>query len=1137
VLGASLLALAVAPASAVSWREFGPAPQLSGTGTSSVSGRVSALAYSPDIDGQGTQAFFVGAAGGGVWRSTDFESASPHWTPLTDNIGQPPQLENGAVDVGSIAVDPFHPNIIYVGTGEANFSGDSRYGAGILKSTDGGNTWALLASGYFRRQSISKIFVDPTDSSGNTLYCSMVYGAGSPSTTRGIFKSLNGGVSWGRISSVLGTGTTVTDMDYTLIPGGGGGTNTLVIYAGVRDSGVWRSADGGATWTKWTGGPATVGRVSLAADHTPGAGPAVYAVLESGPKVYKSTDHGVTWTACTDPGSFAGGQGWYDLPIAQAPDGRVTLGGVSYPFNGGKGVLESVDGGTTWVAIDVGTNGVYPHTDHHAFLWVNGKLYNGNDGGLWRFTPVPATTQTFRAPATTTATGATRLATGSLNGDSFADVAITATGSDRVTVMLGSGAGTFGAPMFYTVGSGPVGVAIGDVNHDGINDVVTANKLGNSVSILLGIGNGSLQAPVDVPVDAGPVSVALADLNGDSLMDIVTANETANTVSLALQNADGTFQPAVNLPSDMKPSDVAVANLDDDAIPDIVSANANGGSVAVFTGAADGTYTKTSYIVGSTPLSVALSDVTGDQKPDIVVACQSSTWAAVLPNTGSGFGPIQRYTTDTNPSSVAVAEVTGDAYPDIITANRNGTNAGAANTVSIFPGTAAGGFGPRLDVPAGALPVSVAVGDFNNDAHTDIAVANSGTAVSVLIYDPSLSLGGGPGQWESLNTSGLGTIQIQGVALHPTSAAIALEGSQDNGTARRTGTLDWSTVSGGDGGIVRFDPHNGAYAYKVAPQGSFGTTQFFQLSANGGGSWSGRTNTISGDTTFPLEEDDGPMTPEELSEDTAFPFYPFFTVNPDDGTRLAIGSTVVYESKNRATTWTAISAKLAGGSQVSCLAYAPGYPDTLYAGFNNGGFYVTANDGALWTTRTHPWGGSRVSGIAVDPNDPNVVYVAISTDSAGRIWKSVNGGASWTSISGALPTVPAQSVVLDARTGTLFAGLDLGVWATQDSGATWIRFGDSLPNAQVLDLQLNTTTNLLAAGTHGRGAWVIGVLPGDINGDGVLNASDATLALGIWGGLSEATLEDAMRGNLVPASPGIQLDDVVAITRAAGGAA
>jgi hypothetical protein len=397
--------------------------------------------------------------------------------------------------------------------------------------------------------------------------------------------------------------------------------------------------------------------------------------------------------------------------------------------------------------------------------------------------------------------------------------------------------------------------------------------------------------------------------------------------------------------------------------------------------------------------------------------------------------------------------------------------------------------------------------------------------------------GGGPGKWESLNTNGLGTIQIQGVTLHPTSPQFALEGSQDNGTARRSGSPAWSTVSGGDGGIVRYDPQNGAFAYKVAPQGSFGSTQFFQYSANGGVSWAGRTDTISGDTTFPLEHDDEPMTAEEMSEDTAFPFYPFFTVNPDDGTRLAIGSTKVYESKNRAVNWTAISATLAGGSQVSCLAYAPGHPDTLYAGFNNGGLYLTTNDGASWATRASPWSGRRVSGIAVDPNDQNTVYVAISSDSSGRVWKSTNAGATWANISGSLPNIPAQSIALDARTGTLYVGMDLGVWASQDNGATWIRFGSGLPNAQVLDVQLNTNTSLLAAGTHGRGAWVIGVLPGDINGDRRLDASDAALALGIWGGLSEATLEDAFRGNVAPASPGIQLEEVVTILRATGGLA
>lgn len=1137
-LGAAIGAASVLLAAhslAAPWQELGPSPQLRGSGSASVSGRVSALAYSPDYNGQGVGAFYLGAAGGGVWRSTDFESANPHWTPLTDDLGLLPQAENGAINVGSIAVDPFHPNTIYVGTGEASYSADSRHGAGILKSTDGGDTWTLLAANIFGRQSISRIFVDPTDNTGQTLYCSMVYGAGSPGATRGIFKSTTGGITWSRVSAVLGSSPKVTDMEYTLDQNG-----AIVLYAGVDSSGVWLSVDNGASWTKWTQ-TSTTGRISLAADHTPGASPAVYAVTESspgdtGPKVYVSRNHGASWTATNDPGKFAGGQGWYDLAIALAPDGRVTLGGVSYPFN--KGLMESVDGGANWASIDVGTNGIYPHTDHHAFLWVNGKLYNGNDGGIFRFTPVAASSQTFGAPVTTNVSGgAARLATADMNNDGVPDVVVTGDTTNRVTVLLGRGDGQFGAPLTYSTDAGPVGVAIADINQDGIPDVVTANAGANSISVMMGVGNGSLQLPTNIPVGRAPVAVAVADMNGDGLPDIVTANQTDNNVTILLQNTDGSFT-AATVPVGIKPGDVKVADLNGDGIPDIVTPNSLTGDVSVLTMALDGSYSSMRYAAGSSPVAVAIGDLNGDGRPEIAIACQTSNWVAVLMNNGSGFDPAVRATTGSRPSSVAIAEVTGDAYPDIITANLTGTGSGANNTVSILSGSATGSLGAREDVAAGKSPVWLDTADFNGDTHKDIAVVNAGTAVSVLLYGPSVNPGGGPGKWESLNTPGLGTIQIQGVALHPTNPQIALEGSQDNGTARRVGNLQWSSVSGGDGGIVRFDPNDGNIAYKVAPQGSFGSTQFFQYSSNGGVSWAGRTDTISGDFTFPLEQEDGPLPPPMAATGTAFPFYPYFTVNPDNGARLAIGSTRVYQSTNRALNWNPISPALNGTNQVSCLAYAPGYPQTLYAGFGNGALFRTTDGGATWPKLVSPWGNNRVSGIAVDAADPNTVFVAISTGftSLGRVWKTTNGGASWLNVSVGLPYISAQSIVQDPRNRNLYLGMDLGMWASQDDGRSWIRWGTGLANAQVLDVQINTRTNLLAAGTHGRGAWAISIAPGDINGDGTVDATDASMALGIWGGFATATQEEVFRANVLPDSPGIQIDDVVAIVRAAGGA-
>ena len=132
----------------LAWNPIGPAPLLnsiagiSNRNPEAVTGRVTALAVGQD--NAGTTAMFLGAAGGGVWRSTDFTTGSPTWTPLTDFVGVgaggvDPQTGRGAgaIDVGAIAVDPANPKTIYVGTGEGHYTGkESRYGSGLLRSTD-----------------------------------------------------------------------------------------------------------------------------------------------------------------------------------------------------------------------------------------------------------------------------------------------------------------------------------------------------------------------------------------------------------------------------------------------------------------------------------------------------------------------------------------------------------------------------------------------------------------------------------------------------------------------------------------------------------------------------------------------------------------------------------------------------------------------------------------------------------------------------------------------------------------------------------------------------------------------------------------------------------------------------------------
>jgi hypothetical protein len=132
------------------WNPLGPAPIIHGQvpGNQPVSGRITALAADPT----NPNVIYIGAAGGGVWKTTN---GGASWTSLTGFVSIP--------FIGAIALAPSNPNIIYVGTGEGNQGCDCYYGVGILKSTDGGNTWTTLGSSYFFRHAISKILVDRTN--------------------------------------------------------------------------------------------------------------------------------------------------------------------------------------------------------------------------------------------------------------------------------------------------------------------------------------------------------------------------------------------------------------------------------------------------------------------------------------------------------------------------------------------------------------------------------------------------------------------------------------------------------------------------------------------------------------------------------------------------------------------------------------------------------------------------------------------------------------------------------------------------------------------------------------------------------------------------------------------------------------
>uniref|UniRef100_Q022A7 Glycosyl hydrolase n=1 Tax=Solibacter usitatus (strain Ellin6076) TaxID=234267 RepID=Q022A7_SOLUE len=346
------------------WTLIGPQPTGAGT-TSVTSGRVNAIA----IDPRDNNVVYIGAAEGGVWKTTD---GGVHWTPLTDTQ---PSLATGA-----IAIDPNHPDTVYVGTGEENFAGDSYYGAGILKSTDAGATWTNVV-GPFLRDKIGSIAVQPINS--QVVICA---------STTGIWRSADAGNSW---SSVLvGTGVTVAFDP----------ANDAGVYATVGNpngstlNGVYHSADSGLTWTPLRGAapaalPVTsVGRMELAVSK---AAPAtVFVQIQDSSTanfgnllgIYKSTDAGLTWNKLPISNALVqqwGPQLWYDNTIRVSPtDPNVIYAGALL-------IYRSLDGGNTWtLPAQTGPNGVLLHVDLHylAFTADGSKLYIANDGGMYSTT-------------------------------------------------------------------------------------------------------------------------------------------------------------------------------------------------------------------------------------------------------------------------------------------------------------------------------------------------------------------------------------------------------------------------------------------------------------------------------------------------------------------------------------------------------------------------------------------------------------------------------------------------------------------------------------------------------------------------------------------------------------------------------
>jgi hypothetical protein len=329
--------------------------------------------------------------------------------------------------------------------------------------------------------------------------------------------------------------------------------------------------------------------------------------------------------------------------------------------------------------------------------------------------------------------------------------------------------------------------------------------------------------------------------------------------------------------------------------------------------------------------------------------------------------------------------------------------------------------------------------------------------------------------FSSLN-NGLGITQLYGAAGNATSGKI-VAGAQDNGTllySPSSGT-NWTSVFGFDGGYVAADPANPDYFY--------GENAYLKLHRNStGGAVS--SVTIYGDASGVCKG--APYSLTDACTNAANYVAPFVLDPNNPNTLLAGGNSLWRTTDVKAAvtpttgpSWAAIKPPDSSNGYISTIAVAPGDSNVIWVGHNSGAIYKTTtgtSPSPVWInvgSGTLP--GRFLSRIAIDSANNNIVYAAFAGFSSPNLWKSIDGGGTWTAASGsgatALPPAPIYSVALHPTiAGWVYAGTEVGLFASTDGGATWSLPHDGPANVSVEDLAW--IGGRLAAATHGRGLFV-----------------------------------------------------------------
>ncbi len=337
------------------WQEMGPSTMnMTGWAFGKVSGRNNAIVVHPSDE----NTIYFGAAAGGVWKTTNGGSS---WTPVFDQVGTLP--------IGAVHLDPANPQRVWVGTGDKNGGGCAGYlGNGVFLSTDGGTSWTAKngsGSSAMPMNIVNSVVVSPTN--GNVV---LAGGFGSCDSSgvlsgSGIYRSTDGGNSWTKIYNGA-----VEDMIFM--------ADGNTVLASAPGTGVIKSTNGGASFASASSGM-TAGNSRIRLAQAPSAPNTFYTLHDNG-RLYRSTNAGGSWTQMN--ASACEGQCTYNLTIAVNPTNpdRILVGSIRHAIstNGGSSLSYQT---SQW-----GT-GQKVHQDTHVLTWSrsnSNRFWVGTDGGIWR---------------------------------------------------------------------------------------------------------------------------------------------------------------------------------------------------------------------------------------------------------------------------------------------------------------------------------------------------------------------------------------------------------------------------------------------------------------------------------------------------------------------------------------------------------------------------------------------------------------------------------------------------------------------------------------------------------------------------------------------------------------------------------